>query len=69
MYLLSGSASNIATKINAKLSTIYDKAVSWKSCSDESRGIEDLLPWGESSHKKYCLVRSTRPDEYSLVGR
>ena len=51
MYLLSGSASNIATKINAKLSTIHDKAISWKSCSDESLGSDDSLPWGESSHK------------------
>jgi hypothetical protein len=40
------SASNIATKMNAKLSTIYDKAVSWTSFSDEG---QDQLTWGKPS--------------------
>eukprot|EP00571_Detonula_confervacea_P016014 CAMPEP_0172307988 /NCGR_PEP_ID=MMETSP1058-20130122/8723_1 /TAXON_ID=83371 /ORGANISM="Detonula confervacea, Strain CCMP 353" /LENGTH=1152 /DNA_ID=CAMNT_0013020311 /DNA_START=101 /DNA_END=3559 /DNA_ORIENTATION=- len=37
-------ASNIATKMNAKLSTIYDKAVSWTSMCDGGSG-DDQLPW------------------------
>mmetsp|Transcript_54670 Transcript_54670/g.116171 ORF Transcript_54670/g.116171 Transcript_54670/m.116171 type:complete len:233 (-) Transcript_54670:868-1566(-) len=37
-------ASNIATKINAKLSTIYDKAVSWTS-ENEGPGDRGALPW------------------------
>lgn len=38
-------ASNIATKLNAKLSTIYDKAVSWTTESDGNSGGEGGLPW------------------------
>ncbi|KAL7551535.1 hypothetical protein ACHAWF_014721 [Thalassiosira exigua] len=38
-------ASNIATKINAKLSTIYDKAVSWTSACDGAHNRDDSLIW------------------------
>jgi hypothetical protein len=37
-------ASNIATKINAKLSTVYDKAISWTSSCDDRSNVEQL-PW------------------------
>ncbi len=37
--------SNIATKINAKLSTIYDKAESWTSESEGGYGGKGGLPW------------------------
>jgi len=37
-------ASNIATKINAKLSTAHDKAISWTSSFDD-RSNADQLPW------------------------
>ena len=37
-------ASNIATKINAKLSTAHDKAISWTSSCD-NRSNADQLPW------------------------
>jgi eukaryotic translation initiation factor 2C len=37
-------ASNIATKINAKLSTVHDKAISWTSSCDNGSN-ENNLPW------------------------
>jgi eukaryotic translation initiation factor 2C len=37
-------ASNIATKINAKLSTVHDKAISWTSSCDNGSN-ENQLPW------------------------
>lgn len=40
-------ASNIATKMNAKLSTIYDKAISWTSSCDGGGSGVDKLPWVE----------------------
>mmetsp|Transcript_13807 Transcript_13807/g.27990 ORF Transcript_13807/g.27990 Transcript_13807/m.27990 type:complete len:1077 (+) Transcript_13807:697-3927(+) len=38
-------ASAVLTKLNAKLSNPYNKAVSWKSICEESVGDVDSIPW------------------------
>ena len=50
--LFAFSASNIATKVNAKLSTVYDKAISWTSSCDDG----NELPWGKWNLCKSCLT-------------
>ena len=49
-FYLQHSASNIATKTNAKLSFMIDMAVSWTSALDDVRGEfsgDDVIPWGK----------------------